>query len=405
MKKKILFGVVILLLVSLLTGCSHETKEKIKYAFDITKVGEQIESLRNRKDKDGKDKDGKDKEKPGKHDKDKKENLDDIELTEEEIYRILEQSGYGKDIDWASKTDDDPSIPKDMDVTRDVKSIEKAYHVLSPKSEDPGDLYDRPWWDYIPASYDLSGDVFPATDSYAGGEKEYNNSLEQGLIPEYNGYTTGQAHDIWNAQFLAKSFIYEESKNKYRWIADLDKLCRTATSLDIADFQYKICERPIKKDEPGEYIDPTFMTATYDRKIVDYDLIGIPQFGGYEFTITVWAQSDKPVGWINDYTGEYLDEKEVYENMGEWDFYDELNASSNVKKVEKPKLPNGAMIVAGKGNEIAKEQYIYCKGAMDTGNVYYYSNGVTVDMWFYGGTQGGSYEDALEYCRIICGNK
>ena len=90
--------------------------------------------------------------------------------------------------------------------------------------------------------------------------------------------------------------------------------------------------------------------------------------------------------------------------MGEWDFYDEIDATSDPKKVEKPKVPNGVLINQGKTTGLAKEQYIHKKLGFKSGMVYYYGNGITVDMSYFGGDQGGTFEDALKYCRIICGN-
>lgn len=39
-----------------------------------------------------------------------------------------------------------------------------------------------------------------------------------------------------------------------------------------------------------------------------------------------------------------------------------------------------------------------------TSSLIHYGNGITVDMTFYGGKQGGKFEDALSYCRSICRN-
>lgn len=326
----------------------------------------------------------------------------DFEISEKEMYKILEESGYGKDIDWANKTDDDPSIPKSMDITRDKKSIRDAYYKMYTDEYEPGDSYEKAWWDYIPDSYNLAGDVFPATANYAGEEKQYNNSLEQNII-DY-GYTSGQLHDIGNVKSVAGTFIYEEMKSKYNWLADLEQLCRVADKLDIADFYSRESDRPMYHNANEEWMSPGFMTAYYNQRIVDYDLIGIPQFGGYKFNICVWEDTGL-VGWVDDiYNTGFLNEDEVYENMGEWDFYDTVEATSWPKKVEAPKLPNGAMILKGKNN-LAKEQYVHKKISSSSGTIYYYSNGVTVDMEYYGGKQGGNYKDALNYCRIICGNE
>lgn len=329
----------------------------------------------------------------------------EIEMTEEEMYKLLEESGYGEGIDWSKQTDDDPSIPKSKDITVDRESIKKAFYKMYGDEGEPG-AYEKAWWDYIPDSYDLTGDVFPSTMDFAGREKEYNNSLEQGIIKENNGYTTGQSHDLSTVQTVAKSFIYRDMKNRYKWTDDLDALCDIAGSLGVADFDAKECPRP-SWNSLGEYwIDPSFMTAYFDTSIVDYDLIGIPQFGGYKFSITVWEQCDKPVGWVNELEGgAFMDDTEVYENMGEWDFYDNLEVADKPAKVVKPKLPNGVYINRGDKSNLSKEQYVYTKIPGAGGMIYYYGNGITVDMTFFNGKQGGNFEDALEYCRIICHNK
>lgn len=328
----------------------------------------------------------------------------EIEMTEEQMYKLLEENGYGEGVDWANQSDDDPSIPKSMDITASREQIKEAYYTSFPnaKEYEPGDMYEKAWWDYIPDSYDLSGDVFPATNSYAGEEKQYNNSLEQQVV--YGEYTTGQSHDLSNAQYIGQSFIYEEMKNRYKWTANLDELCNVANSLNIADFYVKTSDRPYFNRD-GEIVAPGFMTAHYNLRTVGYDTIGLPQFGGYKFTITVWEPKDEPVGWVNELDGnKFLNKKEIYENMGEWDFYDEVEATSFPRKVVKPKEPNGVLIHEGQTKNLSKEQYIYKKTGLDSGTIYYYGNGITVDMEFYGKEQGGSLEDGLNYCRIICGN-
>ena len=327
----------------------------------------------------------------------------EIEMTEEQMYKLLEEYGYGDGVDWANQSDDDPSIPKSMDITASRELIKDTYYAQYPKAKEyePGDMYEKAWWDYIPDSYDLTGDVFPATRNYAGQEKQYNNSLEQTVI---DGLTTGQNHDLGNVEYVAKSFIYEEMKNKYKWTANLDELTEIAKGLDAADFWVKISDRPYF-DRDMELVNPSFMTSYFEQRTVGYDTIGLPQFGGYKFSITVWEDKDKPVGWVNDMTdGSFMNEDEVYENMGEWDFYDEIDATSDPKKVEKPKVPNGVLINQGKTTGLAKEQYIHKKLGFKSGMVYYYGNGITVDMSYFGGDQGGTFEDALKYCRIICGN-
>ena len=40
----------------------------------------------------------------------------EIEMTEEQMYKLLEEYGYGDGVDWANQSDDDPSIPKSMDI-------------------------------------------------------------------------------------------------------------------------------------------------------------------------------------------------------------------------------------------------------------------------------------------------
>lgn len=328
----------------------------------------------------------------------------EIEMTEEQMYKLLEENGYGEGIDWANQSDDDPNIPKSMDITVSREAIKEAYYKSFPKAREyePGDMYEKAWWDYIPDSYDLSGDVFPATKNYAGEEKQYNNSLEQNVVS--GDYTTGQSHDLSNVEYVAQSFIYEEMKNKYAWTDDLDGLCRIADSFGVADFYVKISDRPYI-DGDGEMVEPSFMTVYYETSTVGYDTIGIPKMGGYKFSITVWAKKDKPVGWVNELEGgKFLNENEVYENMGEWDFYDELEASSFPKKVVKPKVLNGVLINQGQKSNLCREQYIYQKVGPDSGTVYYYGNGVTVDMTFFGGEQGGNFEDALKYCQKICHN-
>lgn len=338
--------------------------------------------------------------------KEEEDSLKDYEMTEEEMEKILDEIGYGEGVDWSKQTDDDPNIPKNMDVTSSIASIKEAYIKLYSDKYEPGDSYDKAWWEYIPETYDLTRDVFPKTDNYAGEEKEYNNSLEQQLLDCYEGYTTGQAHDLDHAKTVAHTFIYEAMKDKYQWTDDLDSLCKRADSLDIADFYSKQSERPLWHDANQEWQGPGFMTAYYNNRIVGYDRIGLPQFGGYQFNITVWEKCDELVGWQDDMMGTgFYNEDEVYENMGEWDFYDELNATDNPKKLHKPKLPNGAMMLKGKTNNLSNEQYFYSDVGMGSGIIYYYGNGITVEMTFYGSGQGGSFKDGLEYCRYICRNK
>lgn len=327
----------------------------------------------------------------------------EFEITEEEMWKILDESGYGEGVDWSKQSYDDPSIPKSMDITSSKEAIRDAYYAVHGSEFEPGDSYEKAWWEYIPDSYILNMDEFPATANYAGEEKDYNSSLEQTHIND-SIYTTGQERDLNNVENIAKSFIYEEMKNKYRWTDNLDDLCVIANSLGVADFYSKQSDRPMWHNANEEWMSPGFMTAYYNTSTVGYSKIGIPKFGGYSFTITVWEDLDEPVGWVDEiYNTGFVNADEVYENMGEWDFYDELDATDHPTKVVKPKLPNGAVRYQGKSDKLSREQYVY-KKIGDSGSIYYYGNGITVDMTFYGGEQGGNFKDALKYCQKICHN-
>lgn len=323
---------------------------------------------------------------------------------EKMLEAALENTGYGVGVDWANRSDDDPSIDKAMDITRNREEISKSIRTRFGEDTEADGTYEKPWWDYIPDSYDLSGDVFPKTLNFAGEEKKYNNSLMQSVISD--GYTSGQLYDMGTVRKVADSFIYEEMKSKYSWTADLDKCCEIADSFNVADFSSKSSVRPIKSAlESGEDIRPSFLKAVYTVRTVEYSQIGMPKFGGYEFTINVWEDEGKLVGWKNDYSdGSFMDEKEIYENMGEWDFYDSLEAIASPDKVVAPKEPNGVKLYRGEKDSISKEQYVSKKAGGGVGTIYYYGNGITVDMTYYGKGRGGSFDEALKICRTICGN-
>jgi len=327
----------------------------------------------------------------------------DVEI-DDDWMKILEESGYGEGVDYSKVTYDDPSIPKSMDITQSREAIKEAYDYKFGLEYEPGDMYEKAWWDYIPDSYDLSGDVFPATANYAGEEKHYNNSIEQSVVAG-DKFTSGQSLDFSIIQTVADTFIYEYEKNRYIWTADLEEACKRADSLDVADFYSREGMRSwYSGGDVTKLNAPTSLTAHYHTRIVDYNFIGIPSYSGYEFTIDVWEKKDEPVGWVNELEGnKFLDSEEVYENMGEWDFYDELDATDRPDKVEIPDMPNGAKIIRGQ-KDLSHEAYIYKKIAGGSGNIYYYGNGITVNMTFYGAGQGGNFKDALKYCRIICGN-
>lgn len=400
MKKRLALIAIIFIVPFILSACDY--RHSLSLFSDFKEKDILHNSFTDKKDPSEKQSDKK-KQTDDKESSDKKDksNSDEIDMTMEEMYKLLEENGYGEGVDWSKQTDDDPSIPKSMDITSSKEKIREAYYKRFTDKYEPGDMYEKAWWDWIPASYDISGDIFPKTNNYAGQEKEYNNSLQQNIVDD--GYTSGQINDLSNVERIAKTFIYEDMKNKYKWTDNLDELCKVADSFGIADFYSKESDRPMLKNSGT--LSPGFMTAHYDLSIVDYDLIGLPQFGGYSFTITVWEKCDEPVGWVNELEGNaFLNEKEVYENMGEWDFYDELDATSSPSKVVKPKLPNGAMIIKGKTDNLCREMYVYKKIVGGSGNIYYYGNGITVDMTFYGGEQGGNFEDALKYCQIICHN-
>lgn len=338
----------------------------------------------------------------------KNQSEDGIEMSKDEMYQLLAENGYGEGVDWSKQTDDDPNISKEMDLTQDKEHIAAVYHEKSKEDLEPGTMYEMAWWEYIPDDYDLSGDVFPETENYAGAEKKYNNSTMQSVVGQ-DRFTSGQDMDYSEVRTVADSFIYEHEKDRFDWTADLEAACERAEKLDIADFYARKSLRPWfagGEKDPENLKAPTSQTAYYHVRTVGYDLIGLPKWSGYEFTIDSWMDEKKLVGWVNELEGgKFLNEKEVYENMGEWDFYDNLEASSHPKKVVKPKLPNGANMLKGKTDQLCKEYYIYTKFAGKSGNIYYYGNGLTVDMTFYGGSQGGNFKDALHYCRVICGNE
>lgn len=333
----------------------------------------------------------------------KKEGISDIDF--DKLYQTLEENGYGEGVDYSKQQLDDPGIPKEKDVTRSRDTIAQAYAKTGDIDLEPGEMYEKAWWDYIPDSYDLSQDVFPKTENYAGEEKHYNNKLEQTVV-EGSVLSSGQSLDMSIVKSIANTFIYEVEKDRYVWTDDLKAVCDRADSLDIADFYSRESMRSwYAGGNKDELVAPTCLTAHYKTRVVSYDKIGIPQMSGYAFTISVWEKKDKPVGWVNELQGgTYMDENEIYENMGEWDFYDELKASSSLAKVVKPKKPNGVKISQGK-DDLANEMYIYQKIAGSGGWIYYYGNGITVDMTFYGGKQGGNFKDALKYCRTICKNQ
>lgn len=334
-------------------------------------------------------------------------NEEEFSISEKEMYKILKESGYGEGVDWSKQSDDDPSIAKSMDITKSREDIKKAYVGLYGDENEPG-FYEKAWWDYIPDSYDLSGDVFPASDNFAGKEKMYNNSLEQGRVSDGDP-TYGQSMDLSTVRDVANSFVYESVKDRFTWTDDLKEICDIADRLDVADFYSREAIRPMYDRDFEELSEPACMTAYYDRRILGYNMIGIPKFGPYEFDIWVWPDDGKPVGWVNELAGgQFMDENEVYENMGEWDFYDNVQASEKGSKIVKPKVPNGVLINQGKTTGLSKEQYIHTKLRGTPGKcgiIYYYGNGITVEISYYGGESGGTFKEALEICRAICRNK
>lgn len=320
------------------------------------------------------------------------------------LERELEGSGYGEGVDWSKQSFDDASIAKTMDVTRSREEIEKTFLALYGECAEYDGTYGKPWWEYIPDSYDLSKDVYPATPNYVGEEKQYNDSIMQSVISD--GFTSGQLYDMGTVRSIAESFIYEDVKDKFKWTADLDQACKAANTFDVADFYAKKSTRPVQTpSEDGDIIAPPCLTAYYNTRTVGYSKIGIPKFGGYEFNISVWEDKGELVGWKNDYSdGSFMYPDEIYENMGEWDFYDELEAIETPTKVVKPDVPNGVKMANGETTNLATEQYVLKKIGGGCGMIYYYGNGITVDMTYYGKDRGGKLEEALAICRAICGN-
>lgn len=66
----------------------------------------------------------------------------EIEMTEEQMYKLLEENGYGNDVDWAHQSDDDPNIPKSMDITASREFIRDTFYDQYPKAKEyePGDM-------------------------------------------------------------------------------------------------------------------------------------------------------------------------------------------------------------------------------------------------------------------------
>ena len=272
--------------------------------------------------------------------------------------------------------DENIDISKDMDITRNKEIFKETYINTYGNNETTG-YYEKPIWDYIPDNYDLSQDIFSATNNYAGKEKYYNNDMYQTVLS--NGLTTGQTDDIQELYTIAETFVYEEYKDKYTWTADLEELCDRVYKVVPNVYLYsKTSSRPVFHAADNEWVRPCFMNANFDSSIIGYDDIGIPIKGDFTVYITVWDPYG-PVGWKNDFTGEWLNEDEVFENMGAWEF-DDLKKS----------------YVENNSNAKVENNYIYT----DDGCLYYYDNGISVTISCFDETVG--LDTLLEYCEYIC---